>query len=93
MITQMADDIDVWICTEGQSHCDPLKLPADVDILLMTEPAEVKACYPDGMSNELWANGVAELYSVPRVAECASQCGLTQGWSLDKLTADKDGER
>ena len=35
--------------------------------------------------------GIAEVYSIPRVVEHASEFGLTQGRSLDKLTLNPDG--
>ena len=40
----------------------------------------------DDVLNDLSEKGVAELYSVPRVAEVARDMGLQQGWSLDKVT-------
>ena len=37
-------------------------------------------------NDELPVNGIAEVWSVPRVASVAKEHGLSAGWSLDLLT-------
>ena len=41
---------------------------------------------------DLEASGIGEIYSVPRVTHWCEDYNLTPGWSLDKLTLDKDNE-
>ena len=54
---------DHSMCEHDIGHGVKLGLGSaeQLDILLMTEPDELKSCYPDHMSNELWANGISEL--------------------------------
>eukprot|EP00973_Karenia_brevis_P026496 3656165-Karenia_brevis.AAC.1 len=41
---------------------------------------------------EVLAMDVAEIYSPPRVVDCAKEFNLEGGWSLDLTTCDTDGE-
>ena len=45
-----------------------------------------------GAEAGLEADGVSEIYSVPRVSEWCEKYNLTPGWALDKLTLDSNNE-
>ena len=42
-------------------------------------------------SNKISKNDVSEVYSRPRVSQCAEECGLRPGWALDLKTQDELG--
>ena len=62
---------------------------------LMLGPLECEIMYVKSCgdtASDLSANGISEVYSVPRTVVWADAFGLRQGWSLDKLTKDHEGQ-
>jgi len=64
----------------------------EVMILGVGEISGFEGDNADGEGAYLEANGVGEIYSVPRVTHWCEDYNLTPGWSLDKLTLDSEDE-
>eukprot|EP00973_Karenia_brevis_P065718 9134378-Karenia_brevis.AAC.1 len=53
--------------------------------------SEIRRRSSQQKSDKTNANDVSEIYSRPRVSQCAAKCGLRPGWALDLKTQDEEG--